>query len=442
MDSSYIAIIITIITIILFITNKLPMSISAMIGSVAMGILIPEMELSAVYAGFSAPGWIMVVGMLIVSDALFQTGIAERIGKKIGNSFLAKTERRFIVSVSIIVTIMSAFMSNNGTVAIWIPIIAAVAAGSMGAIRSKMVIFVAGTAAVIGGGSTLIGSTSQLSANAILQGYEGYEAGMGVFDMTIVMLPAAIIQVIYWATIGYPILKWALKPENPDFNKDNAYVTTSEDLNEDKYSDVPKWKGSVALYVMVLCIILFLISSFPPFNNYLNIGIIGMIGAVIVIATGTVKVGSAFSNLPWNVLITIGAISGLGTGLEASGGGDLIANSVLRVFGGEKASIITLTVIIVVLTSVLTNFMQNNATAAMLTPIVISLAFSLGISPLPWVIAVAACSNLAIATSYGTAVNLQILPAGYKFMDFVKIGGPLLILLIITVSISTRLFLF
>lgn len=147
-----------------------------------------------------------------------------------------------------------------------------------------------------------------------------------------------------------------------------------------------------------------------------------MIGAVIVIATGTVKVGSAFSNLPWNVLITIGAISGLGTGLEASGGGDLIANSVLRVFGGEKASIITLTVIIVVLTSVLTNFMQNNATAAMLTPIVISLAFSLGISPLPWVIAVAACSNLAIATSYGTAVNLQILPAGYKFMDFVKIG--------------------
>ena len=71
---------------------------------------------------------------------------------------------------------MSAFMSNNGTVAIWMPLIAVVAAGSNGRIRSKMVIFPAGTAAVIGGGTcTLVGSTSQLAANAVLQGYDGYK---------------------------------------------------------------------------------------------------------------------------------------------------------------------------------------------------------------------------------------------------------------------------
>lgn len=442
MDSSIIALIISVITIVLFISNKLPMSVVAMFGSLAMGILIPEMELSAVYSGFSSPGWPMVVGMLVVSDALFETGIAERIGVKIGNSFLAKTERRFIVSVAIIVTIMSAFMSNNGTVAIWMPIIAAVAAGSNGRIRSKMVIFVAGTAAVIGGGITLIGSTSQLAANGILQGYKGFEAGMGIFDMSRIMIPAAIVQVIYWATIGYSILKWALKPESPDFDKDNVYATTSEDLSEDQFSDVPKWKGNVALFTMTLCIVLFTLSGFAPFNKYLNIGIIGMLGATIILGTGTVQVKDAFSRLPWDVLITIGAISGLGTGLDVSGGGELIANAVLSFFGGENATIPVLTVIIAVLTSVLTNVMQNNATAAMLAPIVISLAMSLNISPLPWVILVAACSNLAIATSYGTAVNMQILPAGYKFIDFVKIGVPLLILLIITVSVSSSLFLF
>ena len=406
-------------------------------GSLAMGILIPEMDLSAVYSGFSSPGWPMVVGMLIVSDALFETGVAEKFGQKIGNSFLAKTERRFIVTVSIICTVMSAFMSNNGTVAIWMPIIAAVATASSGRIRSKMVIFMAGTAAVIGGGSTLIGSTSQLSANAILQGYEGFEAGMNVFDMTKIMLPAAIVQIIYWATIGYPILKWELKPESPDFDKGNAYATASQDALKDKFKDVPKWKGQVTLYTMLVCIVLFLISGFEPFSNYLNIGIIGMLGATVVLGSGAVSTKKAFENLPWNILITIGAISGLGTGLDVSGGGKLIANSVISLFGGEKASIVVITVILIVLTSILTNFMQNNACAAMLTPIAISIAFSLGISPLPWVIAIAACSNLASATSYGTAVNMQILPAGYKFMDFVKIGGPLLILLIITVSIST-----
>ena len=73
---------------------------------------------------------------------------------------------------------MSAFMSNNGTVAIWMPIIAIVAANSCGKIRSKMVIFPAGTAAIIGGACSLIGSTSQLAANSVLQGYAGYEEGM------------------------------------------------------------------------------------------------------------------------------------------------------------------------------------------------------------------------------------------------------------------------
>ena len=337
---------------------------------------------------------------------------------------------------------MSAFMSNNGSVAIWMPIIAAVAATSNGKIRSKMVIFVAGTAAVIGGGSTLIGSTSQLSANAVLQGFEGYEAGLGIFEMSKVMIPASIVQIIYWATIGYPILKWALKPESPDFDKDNAYaVGKLEDL-ENNFDEVPRWKQNTALMTMLVCILLFVLSGFSPFNQYFNIAIIGLLGAAVVIGTGVVDFQSAFKKLPWNVLVTIGAIGGLGAGLDVSGGGELIAKTVIGAFGGENASIVLLTVIIVVLTSVLTNIMQNNATAAMLTPIVIPMAIGLGISPIPWVALVAACSNLAIATPYGTAVNMQILPAGYTFMDFVKIGVPLLILLIITVSISSTVIYF
>ena len=131
--------------------------------------------------------------MCIVSAALFETGVANRIGQVIGKSWWAKSERRFIVAVSAICALMSAFMSNNGTVAIWMPLIAVVAAGSGGKIRSKMVIFPAGTAAIIGGACTLIGSTSQLAAHSVLQGYEGYENGFGVFDMTKIMLSEAII---------------------------------------------------------------------------------------------------------------------------------------------------------------------------------------------------------------------------------------------------------
>lgn len=441
MDSSIVAIIITVITIVLFMCNRLPVSVVAMLASLAMGIFIPEMKLSAVYSGFSAVGWPMVVGMCIVSAALFETGVAQRIGTKIGNTFLARTERRFIVTVSIICTVMSAFMSNNGCVAMWMPIIAAVAAGSNGRIRSKMVIFPAGTAAIIGGSCTLIGSTSQLAANSILQGYKGYEAGLGMFDMTKVMFPAAVVQIIFWGTIGYPILKWALKPGSPDFDKNNIYAVLP-DSTPDTYGHVPAWKGNVALFTMLGCIICFILSGFAPFNNFLNIGIIGMLGASIILGTGCLPVNKAFADLPWDVLFCIGAISGLGTGLDVSGGGALIANFVLNLFGGANASVIALTTVIAVLTSVLTNFMSNNGTAAMLTPICIAIALSLGISPVPWVIVIAVCSNLAIATSFGTAVNVQILPAGYKFTDFVKIGGPLLVIMAAVVTFSSIVFLF
>ena len=443
MESSTVAIIIIIITIAFFIWNKFPMSVVSMAGAVAMAILVPEVELSAVYEGFAATGWIMVVGMCIVSAALFETGVADRIGNAIGNSWWAKSERRFVVAVSAICTLMSAFMSNNGTVAIWMPLIAVVAAGSHGKIRSKMVIFAAGTGAIIGGGTTLIGSTSQLAANSVLQGYAGYEDGLGIFDMTKIMLPVCIIQIIFWGTLGYWLLKKVLKPEDPHFNEGNIYaedVFVNQDTN--KYADVPKWKGNVALGTMILCIVLFIIQGFEPFSNYLNIGLIGMIGAVIVIGTGCIGVKQAYADLRWDVFIVIGTVSTLGTGLDVTGGGEMIANFVLNFFGGANASVALLTVVIAVLCSVLTNFMSNNATAAMLCPICIPMAMALDISPVPWVILIAATSNFAIATSYGTAVNIQILPAGYKFMDYVKIGGPLLIISIIVVSITANLILF
>ena len=133
---------------------------------------------------------------------------------------------------------MSAFLSNSGTIAMWMPIIASIAAGSQGKIRSKMVIFPAGTAAIVGGACTLVGSTSQNTANAILMGYHGYEEGMGIFDMSVVMVPVAVIQIIFWATLGYTLLKKVLKPESPDFDRNNMFANPSY-ADSESIPDVP-----------------------------------------------------------------------------------------------------------------------------------------------------------------------------------------------------------
>lgn len=197
MSSSTIAIIITFITMILFFSNKFAMSVVSCAAALAMGILIPEMKLSQIYSGFGGSTVVMVAGMCIVGDALFQTGVAQKLGAKIAATPLAKNERVFIMSVVIICTLMSAFLSNSGTIAMWMPIIASIAAGSNGKIRSKMVIFPAGIACIIGGGCTLVGSVSQPVVNGVLMGTAGFEEGFGVFEMTKVMGPVAIVQVIF-----------------------------------------------------------------------------------------------------------------------------------------------------------------------------------------------------------------------------------------------------
>ena len=436
MDSSTIAIVITVITIVSFILEKIPLAMTAMIASLAMGILVPEMKLSDIYSGFSSNNVIMVAGMCIVGDALFKTGMANKIGKALGKSAVAKNERTFLIAVVICCTVMSAFLSNSGTIAMWMPLIAAVAAKSNGVIRSKMVILAAGIACAVGGAGTLVGSTSQQTANAVLMGVAGYEDGLSLFDQTKIMIPLCLIMIVYFATAGYSLTKKVLKPESPDFDKGNYYADLANTTTDAATSNIPAWKGWMSVIVLILCIVGFILTGFAPFKPYLNVGIIGLLGATILITSGCMPLKKTLAEMDWNTLVILAAAQGFAKGLDVSGGGKVIADAVLNLFGGsESASTMALMAAGVIVTGVLTNFMSNTALAAMMTPIYIQIANSLGVSPVPFVIAIGCvATNLACATPVGTPACTQTLPAGYKYMDYMKIGGPLAIILMIAAA--------
>ena len=436
MDSSTIAIVITVITIVSFILEKIPLAMTAMIASLAMGILVPEMKLSDIYSGFSSNNVIMVAGMCIVGDALFKTGMANKIGKALGKSAVAKNERTFLVAVVICCTVMSAFLSNSGTIAMWMPLIAAVAAKSNGVIRSKMIILAAGIACAVGGAGTLVGSTSQQTANSVLMGYEEYKDGLGLFDQTLVMIPLCIIMVVYFATVGYSLTKKVLKPESPDFDKGNYYADLASKTSDETQNDVPAWKGWFSLIVLLLCIVGFVLTDQAAFKPYINVAVVALIGATVLITSGCMPLKKTLAEMDWNTLVILAAAQGFAKGLDVSGGGKVIADAVLNLFGGQEASTAVLMAVGVIVTTILTNFMSNTALAAMMTPIYIQIANSLGVSPVPFVIAIGCvATNLACATPVGTPACTQTLPAGYKYMDYMKIGGPLCIILIIAAAV-------
>lgn len=439
MASSTLAIIITLITIVLFVTEALPIAMTAMIASLAMGLFIPEMPISKIYSGFGSSTVMLACGMGIVGEALFRTGMAKKLGNAIVKSPVAKNERLFITVIVLITGVMSAFLSNVGTIAMFIPLIGVAAAQSKGQIRNKMVVIAAGMGTAVGGACTLVGSTAQQTANNVLMGTAGYEEGLSLFSMSAVGFICLGITVIYFATFGYSIMKKVFKSDIEQALLEAEKGTELAAVNEedDEFKNVPAWKANLTLIVLFLCIIGFVLTSFNPFKKFLDIGIVALIGASIVICTGCISVKDALhEGVDWNTVIILGACTGFAAGLDVSGGGKVIATAVLGLFGGENASAAALMIAGIIVSIVLTNFMTNTSLAAMITPIFIQIAIQMGISPVPFVIVIGCiASNLATATPTGTTAVTMTLPTGYKYMDYVKVGGPLNLILLIAACV-------
>lgn len=113
--------------IVMFMWEKIPLGLTSMIvcvGLVVTGVL----EWQTAFAGFIDSNVILFVAMFIVGGALFETGMANKIGGIV--THFAKTERQLIVAIMVIVGVMSGFLSNTGTAAILIPVVIGIAAKS------------------------------------------------------------------------------------------------------------------------------------------------------------------------------------------------------------------------------------------------------------------------------------------------------------------------
>lgn len=120
--------------VVMFVWEKLPLALTSMIvcvGLIVTGVLEPK----AGFAGFVNTNVILFVGMFVVGGALFETGMANKIGGVVTR--FAKTERQLIVAVMIITGVMSGVLSNTGTAAVLIPVVIGIAAKS-GFSRSRL----------------------------------------------------------------------------------------------------------------------------------------------------------------------------------------------------------------------------------------------------------------------------------------------------------------
>ncbi|HEY4529095.1 MAG TPA: SLC13 family permease [Luteimonas sp.] len=165
-----------------------------------------------------------------------------------------------------------------------------------------------------------------------------------------------------------------------------------------------------------------------------------IIGCCALLLLRVLKPEEAYAAIDWRVVLLLAGVLPLGIALQKSGAAALIADFSIGLVGG-LGPVATLAVIYI-MTSLLTEVMSNNASAALVVPIAIATAESLGLDSKPFLVAVAFAASTSFATPISYQTNTMVYAAGgYRFHDFVKVGLPLnIIFIVMAVALIPRYF--
>ena len=157
-------------------------------------------------------------------------------------------------------------------------------------------------------------------------------------------------------------------------------------------------------------------------------------GCVLMVVTGCLKVEEFHSAIRWDVIFLLAGVIPLGLALQNTGGADWLASQIVDIaFFVPPLVVLTL---FYVMTTILTELISNNATVVVLVPIGIATAEALGLDPRAIVLAIMFAASTSFMTPVGYQTNTLIFgPGGYKFLDYLRVGGPLNLLLAIITPI-------
>ena len=389
-------------TIISFIFEKIPLGLTATI--CALGLtLTGVLDASTTFAQYVNSNVVLCIGMFVVGQALFETGMANKIGGVVTK--FARTEKTLIIAIMVIVGVMSGFLSNTGTAAVLIPVVCGIADES-GYSRSRLLMPLV-FAAALGGNLSIIGAPGNLMGVNALQ-----EMGLptSFFMYAPVGVPMLILGILYFILIGYRLLP------------DGGTTGTAETEAQRDFSGIPKWKQMISLIVLILVILAMIFEE----EIGVSIQISSCVGAAFLVLTGVISEKEALQSIDLKVVLLFGGSLSLAKALDITGAGNLIADKIVGLLGANPNPVILLFVIFLV-TCVLTNFMSNTATTALMIPIAVSLANNLGADPRAVVIATVIAGSCAYATPIGMPANTMVVGlGGYRFKDYVKSGLPLI----------------
>lgn len=402
MQDSTITLIIIACTCILYLTEKFSVAATTVLGMMAL-IFTGILDFNEAFSCFTSTNVMLVLGMIIIVESLFDSGVAERLGLLLFR-FTGRSEKSFLILVMLSTAALSAFSNNTAVIAMFMPLISSVAAASKGRIRVKHIYLPMAIGTLVGGTGSLAGCTAPLLANDVLQ--ETGSQTMRFFStFPIALAMCLVVALCYWFFLYDLQVKWF------DFEEPELSLGLED-------TPLDKKKAIVSLTVFLGCVVLFIVQPWGW-----ELGLISIAGAMILILTGCVDGARAMSNMQWSALVTLGAALAVAKGFVKSGVGERIMSWLMDTMGSWVANPVVLVTLFLLVGFVLSQFMSNGSLVSMLAAIGVPMAIQIGCNPMPVAMACVFGCSLAMATPVATTTITMVQVAGYRFKDYFRLGG-------------------
>lgn len=402
MSSMAIALLILAVTIVLFIWEPVPIIVTAIGASIAYaytGII----SVDDIFKGYNSTTIVLLAGMMVLGSSLFHTGITDVIGQKM-IKITGKSERNIILATLVVSCALSAICSNIGVMTAMAPLVTAMCpAAGFGPSKALLALLFG---AQFGGFVTLVGVGSNASAASVMSelGYEPF----GFFSITPFGIGVCILGTLYFLLVGTKLLP------------DTGYIP---EFAKTEKKELDKKKAAIAAVTMLCVLVVIAVSP-----DVVPMHVAATVGALVVVGTKCMSVQDAVKAIDWNCMLLVGSLTAISAGIQNSGAGDAVANMILNILG-DNPSTFMITTVIFFAAAILTQFMSNIPTILLFLPIGLSIAESIGVSPYPVAMVVTLAGAASYATPFAAPQNMMTVGwTRYKFVDFVKIGIPMLII--------------
>ncbi len=201
-------------------------------------------------------------------------------------------------------------------------------------------------------------------------------------------------------------------------------LQTTRELLVLEQKDAENLREDKAMNAIAICLGVILASAL----NFIPIMVSALTGVIIMIFMGILKPGEIYGAVRWDVIFLLAGLIPLGIAMDKSGATALLADQLLML--GTHLSGYWILTFFYIMTSILTAILSNNAAVLLMIPLGIQIAESLGINPFSLMFAVTFAASNSFMTPIGYQTNTMVYgPGGYKFIDFIRLGTPLSILM-------------